>query len=184
MRRSSRIEGRRRSPIVRVAAVGVVAVLAAAGFATATFAGKGAIPNNNPPTTTQAPTTTAPPDPLTPPPTGPSSSVTAEMKKEALGHIRSIMVGTAVFLGDCLTPSEGSGPDTTDPVLCFVAAQAIFNEMIAQYKYYKDPPDPNFQQVALGARCRRRRAGTSARRRRKRPTAPQSTQPSSRTGSP
>jgi hypothetical protein len=71
------------------------------------------------------------------------------MKKEALRNIRSIMVGVAVFLGDCLTPSEG-GTATTDPVLCYVAAQAIFTEMLAEYKYYKDPPDPNFMQVALG----------------------------------
>jgi hypothetical protein len=71
------------------------------------------------------------------------------MKKEALRNIRLIMVGTAVFLADCLTPSD-SGSDTTDPVLCYVAAQAIFTEMLSQYKYYKDPPDSNFMQVALG----------------------------------
>jgi hypothetical protein len=71
------------------------------------------------------------------------------MKKEALRNIRLIMVGVAVFLGDCLTPTD-SGSTTTDPVLCFVAAQAIFTEMVAVFSYYKDPPDSNFMEVALG----------------------------------
>jgi hypothetical protein len=90
-----------------------------------------------------------PPDPLEPPTTAPSTSVTPNIKeKEAAKNLRSILVGTASFLGDCLTPTEGS--DTTDPVLCYVAALAIIKEAIAAYKIWKDPPDPNFTQVALG----------------------------------
>ncbi len=100
------------------------------------------------------PATPPPPpvDPLTPPTTAPNTSITPEMKKEGgitLAQLRSILVGTATFLGDCLTPTDNT-TDTTDPVLCFVAAQSIITEALAEYKKFKDPPDPNFMQVALG----------------------------------
>jgi hypothetical protein len=88
-----------------------------------------------------------------PPDTAPSNPVTQEGKKEAgltLAELRAVLVGTASFLGDCLTPTDGTSGDSTDPVLCFVAAQAIITEAIAEYKKFKDPPDPNFMQVALG----------------------------------
>jgi hypothetical protein len=103
-------------------------------------------PEAPPPTTAPPP---PPPDPLIPRTIASSSSITPEMKKEGLKAMRTIMVGVAVFLGDCLTPSD-SGSDTTDPVLCYVAAQAILTEMLAQYKYVHDPPDPKFMEVALG----------------------------------
>jgi hypothetical protein len=35
-------------------------------------------------------------------------------------QLRAVLVGTASFLGDCLTPVEGS-KYSVDPVLCFVA---------------------------------------------------------------
>ena len=103
--------------------------------------------------TTPAPPPPPPVDPLTPPTTAPETSITPEMKKEGgitLAQLRSILVGTATFLGDCLTPTDGTSADTTDPVLCFVAAQSIITEALAEYKKFKDPPDTNFMQVALG----------------------------------
>jgi hypothetical protein len=109
-------------------------------------------PTETTPTTSPPPTTAAPPPPPPPPPSTtsapPESGVTAAQKKQAITDIRLIMVGTATFLGDCLTPSD-TGSNTTDPVLCFVAAQAIFHEMLQLLKVYNDPPDPNFAKVAL-----------------------------------
>jgi hypothetical protein len=67
-----------------------------------------------------------------------------------LAQLRSVLVGTAAFLGDCLTPGGGASDESqTDPVLCYVAAQPIITEALAEYKKFKDPPDPNFMQVAL-----------------------------------
>ena len=108
-------------------------------------------------------TTTAPPpvDPLAPPTAAPDNPLRPEGKAEAgitAAQLRSILVGTAAFLGDCLSPVETTSlatgqPETdysgVDPVLCFVAAQSIITEALAEYKKWKDPPDPNFMQVAL-----------------------------------
>lgn len=148
-----------RSPLgrwgVRAGIVGACALVGAAGLATATFAGKGTVPQHDPPTTTveQPPPPKAPPDPLTPPDAAPASSITDKMKSFSIADLRSVLVGVSSFLGDCLTPSElvDGASSTTDPVLCFVAAQAILTEAINLYNQSKDPPDPNFQQVALGA---------------------------------
>jgi hypothetical protein len=107
-------------------------------------------PSPEPEPETPPPPPPPPPDPVAPDTTAPKSSVTQEQKQEGLKAMRAIMVGTAVFLGDCLTPSDGTSSNTTDPVLCYVAALAIITEMLSAYKYVHDPPDPNFMQVALG----------------------------------
>ena len=167
----------------RAIQLAVVAVLAAAGVVAATaLAGGtgsnhtttkngtgGGSHNTNKETTSPAseettdtpppppPPTTTPPDPLAPPGTGPNTPARPADKAQAgitARELRSILVGVAVFLGDCLTPSEGLGSSTTDPVLCFVAAQAIITEALAEYKLYLDPPDPNFMQVTLGVASR------------------------------
>jgi hypothetical protein len=166
----------------RAIQLAVVAVLAAAGVVAATaLAGGtgsnhtttkngtgGGSHNTNKETTSPAseettdtpppppPPTTTPPDPLAPPGTAPNTPARPPDKAQAgitARELRSILLGVATFLGDCLTPSEG-GSDTTDPVLCFVAAQAIIVEALAEYKLYLDPPDPNFMQVTLGVASR------------------------------
>jgi hypothetical protein len=158
-----------------LAAAGVVAAAALAGGTasnhTTTKNGTGGGSHNTnqdttapaPEETTDAPPppppTTTPPDPLAPPGTAPSTPARPADKKQAgitAAELRIVLVGTASFLGDCLTPSEGIGPgaSATDPVLCFVAAQAIITEALAEYKLYLDPPDPNFMQVTLGVASR------------------------------
>jgi hypothetical protein len=103
-----------------------------------------------PPSTTPPPPPPPPVDPLAPPTTTPDNPLRPEGKAEAgldAADLKTVLVGTASFLGDCLDP--GGGSSTTDPVLCFVAAQAIITEALHEYKRWKDPPDPNFMQVAL-----------------------------------
>jgi hypothetical protein len=67
-----------------------------------------------------------------------------------IAELRGVLLGTASFLGDCLTPASDQKPDTVDPVLCIVAALAIIKEAVYEFLGIEDPPDPNFMQVALG----------------------------------
>jgi hypothetical protein len=158
----------------------VVGVLAAAGVVTAGALAGGGSPQNTTtkngtgggghntgkgettaaPETSEAPSTPASTpasstsaDPLRPAGIPPAKTFTPGMRSEAhitAADLRIILVGTATFLGDCLTPSAGQKPETVDTVLCYVAALAIIREALIEYGLLQDPPDPNFMQVALG----------------------------------
>jgi hypothetical protein len=160
--------------IAGLAAAGVVAAAALAGGAASIHSTTkngtgGGSHNTNHETTSPAdettdtpppppPPTTAPADPLAPPGTAPNTPARPPEKAQAgitAAELRLVLVGVASFLGDCLTPVDGgTGASATDPVLCFVAAQAIITEALAEYKLYLDPPDPNFMQVTLGVASR------------------------------
>ena len=56
----------------------------------------------------------------------------ALMKKKVAGLLlaTSLLVG----VGPLATSAHANGDDTTDPVLCFVAAQSIITEALADYR--------------------------------------------------
>ncbi len=58
------------------------------------------------------------------------------MRKKIVGFVLagSLLVGGAPLVGTAIANGTGGGTSTTDPVLCFVAAQSIITEALHEYR--------------------------------------------------
>ena len=58
------------------------------------------------------------------------------MRKKIVGGLLAgtMLIGVAPMVGTAVANGTGGGTSTTDPVLCFVAAQAIITEALHEYR--------------------------------------------------
>ena len=149
----------------RLALVAVVAGLAAAGLATATFAlgsTTGVVPNHGSMGTSTdeapqpPPAPAPPPDPLAPPP-APSSAVTVAMKAEAQTNVHQMVPGVAYFCSLALEQAADSNSKLVQsftggaygPGMLRLICNVAIEVLVAQYQIFQDPPAADYTQVVL-----------------------------------
>ena len=97
--------------------------------------------SETPPVATTTTATPPPVDPLAAPVSAPTSAVTPQAKAAALKNVHEMVAGVAVLCGY----SFQAWGEFLGGVMC----EAFMAVVVDQWNIYKDPPDPNFAQVAL-----------------------------------